>query len=235
MDRVIIIGDVHGCYKALMNLLSKISFKPEKDKIIFLGDLIDRGDESYEVFQYVKSLKEQMGDRCIILMGNHEHMFLNNHLSWYYNGAFSTIESFKNHDADIDDYKDFIKENMIFYYKDDNIQCCHAGLEDEIEKSDEYELIWNRDAFKLGLYDGKTTIVGHTPVKNPCRTYKQENGIGDMEIYRYNKKYDYPEIGLINIDTGCVFGKHLSAMIYYPWQNSFVFHKSEEQKLWTEE
>ena len=53
--RTIIIGDIHGCNKELCALLDKVH--PEKeDQVILLGDLFDRGPESWEVFHTVKSL-----------------------------------------------------------------------------------------------------------------------------------------------------------------------------------
>ena len=59
--RTIIIGDVHGCAKELSALLDKVKADPEKDRLIMLGDLFDRGPESYEVFQIVKKLDMEYG------------------------------------------------------------------------------------------------------------------------------------------------------------------------------
>ena len=57
--RTIIIGDIHGCNKELCALLDKV--KPEKDdQVILLGDLFDRGPESWEVFHTVKSLQRPL-------------------------------------------------------------------------------------------------------------------------------------------------------------------------------
>lgn len=63
------IPDVHGCNKTLKKLLKKINLQKE-DKIIFLGDYIDRGPDSYGVLQTVSNLQCE----TILLKGNHEEM-----------------------------------------------------------------------------------------------------------------------------------------------------------------
>ena len=66
MPRTIAIGDIHGCRAELEDLLSKISPAGD-DRIIFLGDLVNRGPDSAEVLELVRGLKNR-----IALLGNHE-------------------------------------------------------------------------------------------------------------------------------------------------------------------
>ena len=58
--RTIIVGDIHGCYKELKQLLKDASFNSENDYIVSLGDLMDRGNESYDVLRFFQELKEVM-------------------------------------------------------------------------------------------------------------------------------------------------------------------------------
>lgn len=58
-QRKIIIGDVHGCYDELKRLLEKAKFDEAADKLIFVGDLMDRGPQSYEVFDFVRTLRKK--------------------------------------------------------------------------------------------------------------------------------------------------------------------------------
>ena len=60
--RTIIIGDVHGCFTEFTELLEKCEIGSE-DRLILVGDLMDRGPKSREVFEKVCELKESMGDR----------------------------------------------------------------------------------------------------------------------------------------------------------------------------
>ena len=73
--RTIIIGDIHGCFTEFTELLEKCEIGSE-DRLILLGDLMDRGPNSREVFEKVCELKESMGDRFYLVRGNHEEMLL---------------------------------------------------------------------------------------------------------------------------------------------------------------
>ena len=63
-------------YDKLKKLMRKIKFDPAQDKLIFLGDLIDRGPESLQCFDYVMHLQKQHPESVIYLMGNHEREML---------------------------------------------------------------------------------------------------------------------------------------------------------------
>lgn len=74
------IPDIHGNLKGLKKAVNSIlpEFNDEVDKIIFLGDYIDRGFESLEVIQFIMNLQNKhKKDSIIALLGNHEDMFLN--------------------------------------------------------------------------------------------------------------------------------------------------------------
>lgn len=66
--RFIVIGDVHGCYDELMELLGKLKYRPGIDVLVFCGDLIDRGPQIDKVLQFVMTTP-----RVHSVMGNHEN------------------------------------------------------------------------------------------------------------------------------------------------------------------
>lgn len=69
-DKIIVIGDVHGCLVELEELLQKVAYKSDKDRLIFLGDLVDRGPKSLEVLKLARSLGAES------VVGNHEDKHL---------------------------------------------------------------------------------------------------------------------------------------------------------------
>lgn len=74
--RVVVVGDIHCDYYSLVAILLKLSIAKydyfEKAYFVFLGDYLDRGGALFEPLLLLKDLKEILGDRLILLRGNHE-------------------------------------------------------------------------------------------------------------------------------------------------------------------
>jgi serine/threonine protein phosphatase 1 len=76
-NRTFAIGDVHGELGHLFTLLSSFPELDEQDTIVFLGDYLDRGPQSAQVLDYVRSvLPTQTRARVVALRGNHEDAWL---------------------------------------------------------------------------------------------------------------------------------------------------------------
>jgi len=137
------IGDIHGEIQLLNRLLENVlSFKPER--IVFVGDYIDRGPQAKEVVDRILSLEVPVS--C--LMGNHELMMLNamedlgygiNPIElWYYNGGEATLQSFGStsffsFQSDLDShYLDFFRSlkmsEVIKLGSSGDVLVCHAGI-----------------------------------------------------------------------------------------------------------
>ena len=99
--RTIIFGDIHGCIEPFSQLLQLTAPDPQQDRIILLGDLVDRGPDPYAVWQTVVSLQRQFGRRLVLLRGNHEDYWLQTHPSFSQRrlhhrvGKATTVRSFR--------------------------------------------------------------------------------------------------------------------------------------------
>ncbi len=165
--RRIIIGDVHGHYETLLNLLEFISLNQE-DEVYFLGDLIDRGPESAQVVQFV------MDNNYPCLMGNHEQMLIeavgsgeiiaNLLQSWVYTGGYTTLLSY-NHNIP-HDHIEWMK-NLPLYLDLGDLWLVHAGVNPSlpVEKQTSEECCWIRGPFhnmSRPYFPNKLIITGHT-------------------------------------------------------------------------
>ncbi|MFH0730799.1 MAG: metallophosphoesterase family protein [Pseudomonadota bacterium] len=201
MERIFAVGDIHGCFDKLTVLMEKIDIDWSRDKLIFLGDYIDRGTDSYEVVEYLISLKKQHVN-IVFLKGNHEEMFMNylagnNRLGYLYDGGQQTLDSYISHKRRgvgfpvPEEHLDFFR-SLVLFHETDHYIFVHAGLKKgvPVEKQDSEELLWIRDPFVRSKADfGKRVVFGHTPFLEP--------------LVEPNK---------IGIDTGAVFRNRLTCV-----------------------
>ncbi len=70
-QRIFFVGDVHGCFDELQLLLRKAGYNPLHHRLVLLGDLINKGPDSFKVLSYARANKQVTS-----LMGNHEFKFI---------------------------------------------------------------------------------------------------------------------------------------------------------------
>jgi serine/threonine protein phosphatase 1 len=166
-----VIGDIHGEIDQLKTIIDKINYNPKEDKLIFLGDYIDRGADSYQVYRYIKELDN--GEN-ILLRGNHEEMMIdavlndNNIQLWYHNGGQATESSFPNR-SELEKAAQFFN-SLPYYHSSQDYIFVHAGIRPnrKLKEQTEHDLVWIRYQF-LGakakdFKEKRTVVAGHTPV-----------------------------------------------------------------------
>ncbi|KAA5541433.1 serine/threonine protein phosphatase [Roseiconus nitratireducens] len=199
-QRLIAIGDIHGCRTALKTLLEAID--PQRDDLlVFLGDIVDRGPDSKGV---IDDLIELGGRTQLVgILGNHEEMMLEvlrhggDHHTWLRCGGVETLESYgfdgnldflsAEHNAFLDSLGDYFQADEFFF--------THAAYEPDVplDAQDVDRLRWY--SLTAGIpgphQSGLTAVVGHTA----------------------NRSGEIVDVGhLICLDTYCYGGGWLTAM-----------------------
>ena len=215
--RTIIIGDIHGCNGALETILEQIEPESGKDRLVFLGDLFDRGPDSFGVLQTVKRLDAIFKEEFILLLGNHEDYLLQPHLPkwqrqiWEHVGRQATVTSFKRAGSKMEEAIPWLKEHVRLCWRTDFFQCVHAGLMLEpLEVNDLNTLIHNHETVLKNQYSGLLTITGHIALEKATWFTGDGETIKELEE---EENYLLPHNGVICIDTGCGKGGKLTAMV----------------------
>lgn len=199
MGRLFAIGDIHGCYKPLEILITETINLKKADRLILLGDYIDRGPESREVIDLILDLKSKRYN-ITPLMGNHEAMLLASYSNsgmlyeWYMNSGETTLQSFGINDIMEmgKKYIDFFL-NLRYFDQSGDFLFVHAGFNDYINDPfmDTYSMIWeSKVIYSHSLLLGKTIVHGHRP-----------------KTLEYVKKQIDDKSSVIPVDTGCVYGR----------------------------
>jgi serine/threonine protein phosphatase 1 len=211
------IGDIHGCLDKLEALLDRLPLEPG-DRLVFLGDYVDRGPDAKGVVERLVGLAGEWP--CTFLMGNHESMFLH-FLGWrgpaYFgsdvfvaNGGAETLLSYEYFECESPRQVHFrfpptheaFFRSLQLHHIDGDYLFVHAGLGRALVRGEDLtwalrrarpeELLWDRSTMDLPHRLGITVVYGHTP--------RSDFGV------RWNAPYS------IGIDTGAVYGGPLTAL-----------------------
>lgn len=173
--RTIAIGDIHGCSAALDAVLEAIRPRPE-DRIVTLGDYINRGPDSRGVIERLIQLNERC--RLVPLLGNHEEMLLKARVGRYPFkffldvGGDATLDSYgSDRDLDLipDEHFEFLRSCLNYYETDTHI-FVHANYFSNIPMDEQGAMMLRWESIRgmpPSMHDsGKIVIVGHTSQKN---------------------------------------------------------------------
>ena len=211
------VGDIHGELRKLDELIEKLALRTG-DRLVFLGDYVDRGPEPAGVVSRLIDLSRHF--ECKFLLGNHESMFLD-FLGWrgaaYFggdaflmNGGDRTLASYGYFGREKAEPESFplppaharFYEALALTHAEGDYLFVHAGLGERglqsadlsyaLRVSRTEDLLWNRSSADLPHNLGVTIIYGHTP--------RADFGV------RWNEPFS------IGIDTGATYGGPLTAI-----------------------
>jgi serine/threonine protein phosphatase 1 len=174
--RTLVIGDIHGCYDALLALVEAVGLTAD-DRLITLGDYVDRGPSSREVVDWL--IDWSVTGNLVPLLGNHEIMMSSaaddkeSLRFWSAVGGEETIDSYTSDGTKRKKRKplkhvpeshwEFFDQCLPWYETESHI-FVHAGLMPnvELDHQPEFALFWERFENPQPHQSGKTMICGHT-------------------------------------------------------------------------
>jgi bis(5'-nucleosyl)-tetraphosphatase (symmetrical) len=239
--KAILIGDVHGCLSELECLLStleaaghvnyKHTANDPKNKLIYLGDFLDRGSDSVGVVRLVKQQCEE--DKALAVCGNHDEK----HVRWRRHtiqqsltGKTNPMKPMSPHDLDThkqltDEEIAWIRSLPLTLHIHSNWFALHAGLESrfDFDHQDPNQLLrcryLNADGKAVALNPDKSQPEGSvfwTEAWNGSQSVVYGHCVHSLTTPRID---DRPNgVRCIGIDTGCCFGGSLTAAIL-DWKN----------------
>jgi serine/threonine protein phosphatase 1 len=198
--RIFAMGDIHGCAIALETMLTALKLCPQ-DRLIVLGDVIDRGPDSRGVLRRLLALRDQC--RLVTLLGNHEQMLLDAidgrmpRQAWLHFGGAETLDSYGPQEslaAVSEEHVAFIR-TWGDYHEQDNHFYAHGNYREFLPLAVQpWQLLrWQslHEHTPGPHQSGKVAVLGHTANKR-----------GDILDLRY----------LICIDTCCHGGGWLTTL-----------------------
>lgn len=217
MVRTLVIGDIHGGFKALEQVLERAEVTPE-DKLIFLGDYVDGWSQSFEVINMLITLKSS--HNCVFLRGNHDELFyqwLKNYKdnpNWLQHGGQATINSYKDRPYNFIQIHTFFLENLENYHLDEqNRLFLHAGFTNVKGINHEHftkMFYWDRSLWETAL---AVRELSKEDIYYPERLnlYK-EIYVGHSPLSKIGVNEPMLASGVWNIDTGAAFTNPLTIM-----------------------
>ncbi len=222
-ELVYVVGDIHGCIEKLSDLLGHIDDDLARHpgvigRVVFVGDYIDRGENSADVLRFMADVTRAHPERLIGLMGNHERMLLDfladptgSAKRWIRYGGLETLASFgvgaglttesRNAGDLLDAAGDLMEamgsdlvewlHDLPLTWRSGTLWVVHAGADPALamDAQTNKTLLWGDETFLTqDRSDGQWVAFGHQPFDEP-----------------------FAKAGRIATDTGAVYGGKLTA------------------------
>lgn len=216
-----IIGDVHGCYDELLELLEKLGYHieekgymaehPKGRIVVFVGDLVDRGPKSMEVLRLAMNMVST--GNAYSVLGNHDGKLLrklNGANVKVAHGLETTVKEMEHeNERFIEEVRKFLEKRISHYVFDEgSLVVAHAGLKEKLHGRGSRKI---RELAMFGQTTGKVDEYGFPERLNWAKDYHGKA----LVVYGHTPHKDVVFLNnTANIDTGCVFGGKLTAFRY---------------------
>ena len=212
-----VVGDVHGCHAELVELLGKLGYEitpegarhPEGRKLVFLGDLVDRGPDTPGVLKIV--MESVAAGTALCLPGNHDVKLMRKLRGRDVQVTHGLAESLEQLERETPELRravaDFLDGLVSHYVLDGGeLVVAHAGMREEMQGRGSGRV---RDFALYGETTGETDEFGLPVRHNWAAEYR-----GRAHVVYGHTPVPEPEWlnRTINVDTGCVFGGKLTAL-----------------------
>lgn len=221
MSRTLVIGDIHGGLKAVIQVLERAKIKIN-DTIIFLGDYVDGWSQSPEVLDFLIALSEKQN--CIFIKGNHDELLLswlqNNHEHlneemWFKHGGKATVDAyFTVSNQEKQKHIQFLKSLQNYYLDEKNRLFVHAGFTNLNGVKFEYFpklLYWDRTLWEVALCLNESMDKNSELYPKRLKIYS-EIYIGHTSVSKIEKVAPLFKNSVWNLDTGAAFKGALTIM-----------------------
>ena len=236
--KTVVIGDIHGGYKALKELLEE-SKVPKGTKYVFVGDYVDGWSESAKVITYLMDFSEK--NTCIFIKGNHDDLLYRylkhgeSNPKWISEGGQSSMESYSNLSREEIQRHFRFFENLIPYHIDkENRLYVHAGFANLHGPEFEYydnTVYWDRTLWEMVCAMDDSLLETDKRYPKRLKLFK-EIYIGHTPVTRVD--FDVPAnfANVWNVDTGAAFKGRISMLDvdskeFYQSEPVFEFYPNE--------
>ena len=239
-DRTLVVGDIHGNHKGLLQALERCKFDNKNDTLISLGDVVDGHSDSYEVVETLLNIKN-----LIAIKGNHDDWFnqwiktgINpsnwrqgqkatglSYLShsrpdeaWFSiketpGGGKHYVETIKTNDIP-DSHIQFFENQLPYYLDDDNRLFVHGGFNRHYPLEEQGDILWwDRDLWSQALsYGNITAMEGVEKPKFKMVGDFKEVFIGHTSTQFWKENKPMNAANIWNLDTGGGWYGYISIM-----------------------
>lgn len=241
--RILAIGDIHGCSIAFDTLLDAVKLRSD-DRIITLGDYVDRGPDSKAVINRLIALHNT--GQLIALRGNHELMMLQardraalpkplrllKKSYWRERGGNATLASYSKSGktgklADIPkSHWDFIENVCMDWYETDTHFFVHANAHPDVPLANQpyHMLFWEKFNNPAPHFSGKTMVCGHTSQKSGIPINLGHAICIDTRVY--GKGW----LTCLDVTSGKVWQANQAQMVRTAWIDEFALDTAQKRK-----